>query len=164
MRSHGTRGPRRCGRAGVGRGAATRALNMKGALSCIRQLESGTCEAVNEYARAVRQNGNHTARALIERIFEVAPREWRGLGQIPRSGLRLRPEYCAFDAESKFGAVTLCQESDQECQSGLVLQGNLNPRDCPAFGTRCTPEHPLGATMVSSEGACAAYHRYRRAA
>lgn len=137
---------------------------LKGVLSCVRQLEGGTHEAINEYARAVRPNGNESAQALIQRIFTVSTREWRGLGEIPQSGLRLRDEFSAFDAELRFGKVRPNAKPDAECRSGLVLQGNLNPRDCPAFGTRCTPEHPLGATMVSSEGACAAYHRYRRAA
>jgi hydrogenase expression/formation protein HypD len=95
-------------------------------------------------------------------VFQVVPRKWRGIGEIAQSGLGLRDAYSAFDAERKFGVVGLRVEESTECLSGLVLQGKIKPHECPAFGTRCTPEHPLGATMVSSEGACAAYYRYRR--
>ncbi len=98
----------------------------------------------------------------MREVFEVVPRKWRGVGEIPRSGLGLRAGYAAFDAERKFGLAELRVEEPAECQSGLVLQGKIKPHECPAFGTRCTPEHPLGATMVSTEGACAAYYRYRR--
>jgi hydrogenase expression/formation protein HypD len=111
----------------------------------------------------VRREGNRAAQELLRRVFCVVPRKWRGLGEIPRSGLGLREEFAAFDAERKFGAGAQRVEEPSECLSGLVLQGLKKPHECPAFGTRCTPEHPLGATMVSSEGACAAYYRYRRA-
>jgi hydrogenase expression/formation protein HypD len=97
-------------------------------------------------------------------VFEVVPRQWRGIGEIPRSGLGLRGEYQEFDAARRFGVTQLAAAESPECISGLVLQGVKKPSECPAFGTRCTPEHPLGATMVSSEGACAAYYRYRRPA
>src|SRR5512139_1402429 len=99
---------------------------------------------------------------LIREVFRVVPRKWRGVGEIPHSGLGLREKYAAFDAETRFGVGHQKVEEPAECISGLVLQGIKKPHDCPAFGTVCTPEHPLGATMVSSEGACAAYYRYRR--
>jgi hydrogenase expression/formation protein HypD len=108
-----------------------------------------------------RQAGNAHARDLLTRVFEVVPRKWRGLGEIPASGLGLRSEYAAWDAEKKFGLTQHEVAEPAECLSGLVLQGRIKPAECPSFGGRCTPEHPLGAPMVSSEGACAAYHRYR---
>jgi len=135
---------------------------LQGILMCVRQLEAGRAEVENQYARSVQAEGNRQARALISEVFEVGPRVWRGVGLIPRSGLRLRAAYTAFDAERRFGPAPAARADDPECRSGLVLQGALKPSDCPAFGTRCTPDHPLGAPMVSSEGACAAYHRYRR--
>lgn len=135
---------------------------LQGILMAIRQLEEGRAEVENQYARSVRQEGNQPAQQLLKRIFQVVPRKWRGVGEIPQSGLGLRPEYAAFDGERKFGLADHHVEEPAECKSGLVLQGLLKPHECPAFGTRCTPEHPLGATMVSSEGACAAYYRYRR--
>jgi len=135
---------------------------LQGVLMCVQQLESGRAEVENQYARSVRREGNRAAQELIRRVFCVVPRKWRGLGEIPQSGLGLREEFAAFDAERKFGAAQHRVEEPSECMSGLVLQGLKKPHECPAFGTRCTPEHPLGATMVSSEGACAAYYRYRR--
>ncbi len=134
---------------------------LQGVYMCVRQLEEGRAEVENQYARNVRRTGNEAAIALIRRVFEVVPRKWRGVGQIPHSGLGLRPEYAAFDAETRFEVAGLQAEEDPACQSGLVLQGRLKPHQCPAFGSRCTPDHPLGATMVSSEGACAAYYHYR---
>jgi hydrogenase expression/formation protein HypD len=131
-------------------------------LMCVRQLESGRAEAENQYSRVVTRPGNRPAQELIRQVFEVVPRKWRGVGEIPRSGLGLRPAYASFDAEQKFGLHELSVAESAECRSGLVLQGKLKPFECPAFGRNCTPEHPLGATMVSSEGACAAYYRYRR--
>jgi hydrogenase expression/formation protein HypD len=95
-------------------------------------------------------------------VFEIRPRKWRGVGEIPESGLGLRRQYRPFDAEERFGVAAHALDEPSECCSGLILQGLKKPHECPAFGTRCTPEHPLGATMVSSEGACAAYYRYRR--
>ena len=109
----------------------------------------------------VRPQGNEHARALIRRVFEVVPRQWRGLGEIPASGLRLRSQYEALDAEKRFGLANRNTAEPAECLSGLVLQGRIKPAECPAFGQGCAPEHPLGAPMVSSEGACAAYYRYR---
>jgi len=137
---------------------------LEGILLCVKQLEEGRAEVENQYSRAVRRGGNRPARALIRRVFQVVHRKWRGLGEIPASGLGLRERYASFDAERRFGVAGLGQEEPSECISGLVLQGVRKPRECPAFGERCTPESPLGATMVSSEGACAAYYRYRRVA
>ncbi|MCS6770503.1 MAG: hydrogenase formation protein HypD [Kiritimatiellae bacterium] len=136
---------------------------LQGVLMAVTQLEEGRAEVENQYARSVRPEGNRPAQALIREIFEVADRKWRGIGEIPRSGLRLREPYRMYDAESKFGVASITREEATECISGLIMQGLKKPLDCPAFGTRCTPETPLGATMVSSEGACAAYYRYRRA-
>jgi hydrogenase expression/formation protein HypD len=136
---------------------------LQGIAMCVRQLEEGRAEVENQYARSVRRAGNAPAQTLVREVFQVAPRKWRGMGEIPRSGLALREEYAAFDAERRFGLAGETVEEPAECISGLVLQGIRKPRECPAFGTRCTPERPLGAPMVSSEGACAAYYRYRGA-
>jgi hydrogenase expression/formation protein HypD len=135
---------------------------LQGILMCVQQLEGGRAEVENQYSRSVRKEGNQPAQQLIREVFRVVPRKWRGVGEIPQSGLGLSEAYAAFDAERKFGVAGLRVEESSECLSGLVLQGRIKPHECPAFGTRCTPEHPLGATMVSSEGACAAYYRYRR--
>ena len=135
---------------------------LQGIYMCVRQLEEGRIEVENQYARSVRREGNLPAIRLMHEVFEVRPRKWRGIGEIPRSGLGLSPAYAAFDAETRFGVAGHTADESSECMSGLVLQGVMKPHECPAFGTRCTPEHPLGATMVSSEGACAAYYRYRR--
>ncbi len=135
---------------------------LQGVLMCVAQLETGRAEVENQYSRSVRREGNRPAQQLIKQVFQVVPRKWRGVGEIPRSGLGLRSDYAQYDAERKFGLAHLQVEEPAECRSGLVLQGKLKPNQCPAFGTRCTPEHPLGATMVSSEGACSAYYRYRR--
>jgi hydrogenase expression/formation protein HypD len=137
---------------------------LQGVLMCLEQLENGRAEVENQYTRAVRKEGNRSAQQLVREVFQVVPRKWRGIGEIPRSGFGLTEKYAAFDAEQKFGVARLRVEEPSECLSGLVLQGKIKPNECPAFGTRCTPEHPLGATMVSSEGACAAYFRYRREA
>ncbi|MGA2543830.1 MAG: hydrogenase formation protein HypD [Verrucomicrobiota bacterium] len=134
---------------------------LQGVLMCVRQLEEGRAEVENQYVRVVRPQGNEHARALIRRVFEVVPRQWRGLGEIPASGLRLRSQYEALDAEKRFGLANRNTAEPAECLSGLVLQGRIKPAECPAFGQGCAPEHPLGAPMVSSEGACAAYYRYR---
>lgn len=137
---------------------------LQGIYMAVRQLEEGRHEVENQYARAVRRLGNTTAQHLIREVFEVVPRKWRGVGEIPKSGLGLREAYRAFDAEVRFGLEDQHVAEPEACKSGLVMQGRLKPHECPAFGTVCTPEHPLGATMVSSEGACAAYYRYRRIA
>jgi hydrogenase expression/formation protein HypD len=135
---------------------------LQGIYMCVKQLEDGRAEVENQYARSVRREGNRHAQELIREVFEVVPRKWRGIGEIPQSGLGLREPYREFDAERRFALVTGSVEEASECISGLILQGAKKPTDCPAFGTKCTPEHPLGATMVSSEGACAAYFKYRR--
>ncbi len=135
---------------------------LQGVLMAVQQLEAGRAEVENQYRRAVRREGNQPAQSLMARVFAVVPRQWRGIGEIPASGLGLRPEFAAFDAEQKFGLVGQRVAESPDCRSGEVLQGRLKPHQCPAFGTPCHPEHPLGATMVSSEGACAAYYRYRR--
>jgi hydrogenase expression/formation protein HypD len=134
---------------------------LQGILSCVRQLESGRAEVENQYARSVQRDGNCEAQALIREVFRIVPRQWRGVGAIPESGLGLQPPYAEFDAERRFGLARLTIPEPAECRSGDVLRGVLRPSGCPAFGTRCTPDRPLGAPMVSSEGACAAYHRYR---
>ena len=134
----------------------------QGILMCVEQLEAGRYEVTNQYARCVRPEGNRTAIGQIEEVFEVVPRKWRGIGEIPASGLALREAYRKYDAGRRFGVAEITAEEPAECIAGEVLQGHKKPHDCPAFGIRCTPDHPLGAPMVSSEGACAAYYRYRR--
>jgi len=135
---------------------------LQGIYMCIRQLEEGRAEVENQYSRSVRREGNLPAQKLIREVFRVVPRKWRGVGEIPQSGLGLQERYAAYDAEARFGIAHYTAEEPAECMSGLILQGIRKPLECPAFGVRCTPEHPLGATMVSSEGACAAYYQYRR--
>jgi hydrogenase expression/formation protein HypD len=138
---------------------------LQGIAMCVRQLEEGRAEVENQYARAVRPRGNPLAQALLREVFEVVPRRWRGVGLVAQSGLGLSAAYRSFDALARFGGGGAgADDPPSECISGLVLQGIRKPPECPAFGTRCTPERPLGATMVSTEGACAAYHRYRRRA
>lgn len=135
---------------------------LQGILMAVSQLEEGRAEVENQYTRLVKAGGNRPAQALIQEVFQVVPRTWRGIGEIPRSGFGLREEYAGFDAAARFGVGGLGGEESALCQSGAVLQGHIRPPECPAFGQSCTPDHPLGATMVSSEGACAAYYRYRR--
>jgi hydrogenase expression/formation protein HypD len=135
---------------------------LQGILMAVRQLEAGRAEVENQYARAVRREGNLPAQALMRRVFRVIPRKWRGVGEIPASGLGLADAFAGYDAETRFGVADYHKDEDSECKSGEVLRGVRKPPECPAFGVRCTPERPLGATMVSSEGACAAYYRYRR--
>ncbi len=135
---------------------------LQGILHGVRQLEAGTFHVENQYARAVQREGNRKAQELMSEVFEVVPRTWRGIGPIPHSGLGLRESYRAFDAETRFDVADCAVEEPAECISGQVLRGLKKPHECTAFGKRCTPEHPLGATMVSSEGACAAYYRYKR--
>lgn len=134
---------------------------MEGILMCVRQLEEGRAEVENQYSRAVRREGNPAALRIVNEVFSVIPRRWRGIGDIADSGFGLSGAYRAFDAETRFGPVHAGETDDGDCISGEVLRGALKPTQCPVFGTRCTPEHPLGVTMVSSEGACAAYYRYR---
>jgi hydrogenase expression/formation protein HypD len=135
---------------------------LQGIYMCVLQLEQDRAEVENQYSRSVRKEGNIPAQKLIREIFRVVPRKWRGVGEIPNSGLGLQQEYAEFDAETRFGVAHHTAEEPAECISGLILQGIKKPHECSEFGTRCTPERPLGATMVSSEGACAAYYHYRR--
>jgi hydrogenase expression/formation protein HypD len=135
---------------------------LEGIHFAVRQLEDGRHEVENQYVRAVTRAGTVPARSLVEQVFRLADRKWRGIGEIPGSGLVLRDEFAAFDAEAKFGLGDVTVEEPAECRAGDVLRGRLKPHQCPAFGSRCTPEHPLGAPMVSSEGACAAYYNYGR--
>jgi hydrogenase expression/formation protein HypD len=135
---------------------------LAGVLAVVRQLERGQATVENAYARVVQPGGNPAARALIDEVFEVCDRKWRGIGAIPKSGLRLSAEYRGLDAERRFATDDIEVAEPAVCISGQILRGLKKPPDCPAFGTGCTPERPLGATMVSSEGACAAYHGYRR--
>ncbi len=135
---------------------------LEGIYLAVCQLEEGRAEVENQYSRSVRPEGNTAAQALVAKVFEVTERKWRGIGEIPQSGLGLRPEYWDFDAERRFHVDGHDVQESSECIAGDVLRGLRKPKECPAFGTRCTPEHPLGAPMVSSEGACAAYYRYRR--
>ena len=134
---------------------------LEGVYLCVRQLEAGRAEVENQYSRSVRRDGNQPAQKIMREVFRVVRRRWRGIGEIEESGLGLAEAYCNLDAETRFGLVVPQEERQSDCISGLVLCGERKPPECPAFGTRCTPEHPLGVTMVSSEGACAAYYRYR---
>jgi hydrogenase expression/formation protein HypD len=134
---------------------------LQGVYMAVKQLEEGRNEVENQYARSVRRRGNEPAQDLMRKVFTVVNRKWRGIGEIPCSGLGLAEPFAGFDAERRFELSGVTAEEDSECISGLVLQGARRPNECPAFGTRCTPEEPLGAPMVSSEGTCAAYYRYR---
>jgi hydrogenase expression/formation protein HypD len=134
---------------------------LDGVLRAVRQLEAGQARVEIQYSRVVRPAGNAGAQGLVASVFEVCDRAWRGIGAIPKSGLRLRWEFRDLDAEHRFDVGALEAREPAACISGQILRGLKKPPDCPAFGTACTPEHPLGATMVSSEGACAAYHAYR---
>jgi hydrogenase expression/formation protein HypD len=135
---------------------------LQGVLMCVKQLEEGRAEVENQYARSVRREGNRRARQIISEVFRVTPRKWRGIGAIPQSGLGLSEKFADYDAESRFGVADYTAEEPSECIGGLIMQGVKKPSECPAFGERCAPENPLGAPMVSNEGACAAYYRYRR--
>jgi hydrogenase expression/formation protein HypD len=128
----------------------------------VSQLEDGRAAIENQYARSVNYEGNLAAQRIMGEVFEVSDRKWRGIGSIDKSGYRLREKYAAHDAERVFGMEEVTAEEPPECISALVLQGLKKPVDCSAFGTRCTPMTPLGAPMVSAEGACAAYYQYRR--
>jgi hydrogenase expression/formation protein HypD len=135
---------------------------VQGTLMAVRQLESGRAEVENQYTRSVRRDGNTAAQAVLRDVFEVCDRKWRGIGEIPKSGFRVSERFAAFDAERRFPVGGVTTEEPAVCIAGLVLRGQKKPSDCPAFGSLCTPERPLGAPMVSSEGACAAYHHYGR--
>jgi hydrogenase expression/formation protein HypD len=133
---------------------------VQGILMTVRQLEKGACEVENGYSRIVSYEGNKPAQAVINQVFMDCDRKWRGIGNIPSSGWCLRPEFMDFDAEQRFAVGDIQTQESPVCIAGQILQGKKKPVDCPAFGKTCTPEQPLGATMVSSEGACAAYYRY----
>ena len=135
---------------------------LEGVLRTVRQLESGRAEVENAYARAVRREGNPESRRLIDEVFEVCDRKWRGIGLIPESGFRLGEAYRDHDAERIFAVDDIETQESPVCISGQILKGLKKPPDCPAFGKKCTPQTPLGATMVSSEGSCAAYYAYGR--
>ncbi len=135
---------------------------LQGIYMCVLQLEQGRFEVENQYTRAVRRQGNMAAQGLVARVFQVVDRKWRGIGGIARSGLGLANDYAEFDAETRFGVSEYTAQEDSECIGGLIMQGARKPEECSAYGGRCTSDHPLGAPMVSSEGACAAYYRYRR--
>jgi hydrogenase expression/formation protein HypD len=137
---------------------------LRGVRAAVAQLERGAALVENEYPRAVQADGNPEAQRMMAEVFRVTDRSWRGMGVIPQSGYALAPRYARFDAEHVFGVEGVTAVEPAECRAGLVLQGRLRPTECPEFGARCNPEHPLGATMVSAEGACAAYFHYGRVA
>jgi hydrogenase expression/formation protein HypD len=131
-------------------------------LMIVKQLEAGEARVANEYSRSVTAEGNVAAKRILHEVFVVADQKWRGIGEIPMSGLKISDAYAAFDADRVFGTSQISREEPRDCISALVLQGLKKPFECSAFGGRCTPEHPLGAPMVSAEGACAAFYQYRR--
>ncbi len=135
---------------------------VNGILATVRMLEAGSIEVNNAYGRAVTLDGNKPAQAMIQKVFMECDRKWRGIGMIPMSGWCLRPEYDDFNAEKRFDVADITPQESPLCIAGQIMQGLKKPHDCPAFGKECSPEHPLGATMVSSEGACAAYFKYGR--
>ncbi|MBI4810187.1 MAG: hydrogenase formation protein HypD, partial [Ignavibacteriales bacterium] len=135
---------------------------LQGVFLCIKQLEENRFAVENQYSRSVQEKGNFAAKNLIADVFEITHRKWRGIGEIPHSGLRLKENFEYFDAEKLFNISDMEIKESPLCIAGLVLQGQKKPHECSAFGEQCTPEHPLGAPMVSSEGACAAYYHYRR--
>jgi len=135
---------------------------LQGIFLAVTALEEGRAGVENQYARSVTRTGNLAAQQVLQQVFEVCDRAWRGLGVIPQSGYALRPKYALYDANQRFELGHLVAQESPECHAGEVLRGVLRPTQCPAFGHGCTPEHPLGAPMVSSEGACAAYFRYGR--
>jgi hydrogenase expression/formation protein HypD len=135
---------------------------LEGVLMLVEQLEQGRAEVENQYSRVLARGGNRPAQELIAKVFEVSDRKWRGVGTIPQSGFRLKEEFRGVDAEARFRVEAIDTMEPKVCIAGQILQGIKKPHDCPAFGTECTPQHPLGATMVSAEGACAAYYAYGR--
>ncbi len=136
---------------------------LEGIRRAVVQLEAGRAEVENAYPRVVTERGNERAQAVIREVFTPVDRSWRGIGVIPGSGWKLTEEYQAFDAEQRFAVGGIKAVESRLCESGAVLKGTLKPNQCPAFGKECTPRTPLGATMVSSEGACAAYYNFRYA-
>jgi hydrogenase expression/formation protein HypD len=135
---------------------------LEGVLMVVEQLEQGRAAVENQYSRVLARAGNAPAQDIIAKVFEVSDRKWRGVGTIPHSGFQLRDEFRGFDAEQRFHVAAIDTQEPEICIAGQILQGIKKPHDCPAFGTQCTPQHPLGATMVSAEGACAAYYAYGR--
>ncbi len=135
---------------------------LQGILMTVKQLEEGRFDVENQYARSVSRQGNDPAQHVLKDVFRVIPRKWRGIGEIPMSGWGLTEKYAKYDAELKFGVIDTTAEEPADCISGEILMGHKRPNECPAFGTSCTPESPFGATMVSAEGACAAYYKYHR--
>lgn len=135
---------------------------LEGIYMLVKQLEEGRHAVENQYSRSVRAEGNIKARETVSRVFEIGDRSWRGIGLLPAGGLQIQDRYAAFDAEKKFSLAQTAVQESSVCISGSVLQGLKKPVQCPAFGKECVPENPLGATMVSSEGACAAYYKYNR--
>ena len=135
---------------------------LQGAYLTVRQLEEGRAGVENQYVRAVDREGNLPAQKILKQVFEVCDRKWRGIGEIPASGYRLRDELAGFDAERRFDVGEIVAQESPDCIAGEILRGLKKPHECAAFGTRCTPEKPLGAPMVSTEGACAAYYQYGR--
>jgi hydrogenase expression/formation protein HypD len=137
---------------------------LQGILMCVEMLEEGRIGVENQYARAVQYKGNEPAQHLVQEVFQISDRQWRGIGQIPHSGLALGEQYAAYDASTRFGVDTITVEEPSECVAGDVMRGIKKPFECPLFGKQCKPETPAGAPMVSTEGACAAYYHYRRTA
>jgi hydrogenase expression/formation protein HypD len=137
---------------------------LQGIYMAIDALEAGRCDVENQYSRLVTREGNRNAQRLLAEVFETTDRQWRGIGTIPMSGYRLREEYAAFDAERQFGVAQVRAAESAICVAGEILRGLKKPHQCSAFGQTCTPDHPIGAPMVSSEGACAAYYAYGRTA
>lgn len=135
---------------------------LQGTYMTVKALEEGRYGVENQYSRAVTLEGNRPAQQLLGEVFQTVDRPWRGIGTIPMSGFDLQPDYAAFDAVSKFDVEAIAPPESEICIAGEIMRGLRKPHDCPAFGTECTPEHPLGAPMVSSEGACAAYFQYGR--
>jgi hydrogenase expression/formation protein HypD len=135
---------------------------VQGILTTVQMLEQGEVAVKNAYARAVTYEGNRAAQAIIQRVYQPIDRNWRGIGTIPMSGWGLRPEYSEFDAEKRFHVEHIQTRESELCIAGQILQGLKRPQECPAFGKQCRPESPLGAPMVSSEGACSAFYRYGR--
>jgi hydrogenase expression/formation protein HypD len=133
-----------------------------GVLAAVKQLEAGKAEAENAYERAVTLEGNQPAQSVMKTVFQPVDRKWRGIGTIPQSGLGLRGEFEEFDAEKRFAVGEIVTQESPLCIAGEILQGMKKPPQCPAYGKQCTPQSPLGAPMVSAEGACAAYYRYHR--
>lgn len=136
---------------------------LQGILMAVEMLEQGRVGVENQYTRAVTAEGNQPARGLMRQVFQISDRQWRGVGAIPESGLALKPEFAAYDAAARFDLGHITATEPPECISGEIMRGLKKPHQCPLYGTRCTPERPVGAPMVSSEGACAAYYHYRRA-